>query len=195
MTRQTDAPLPEYRLTASNRGAREIARFLAPQTDLNPPYQRGAVWTEDQQIALVKSWVMGVTVPAIILNDRTGRGWRNTEGVDVYQGDNRLWACVDGQQRIRASIAWFMGDLMVPASWFSPENVAYQRDTDDGPYVRYTDLSMPTQRHMGHSAHLPVIECQLPSIKAEAELYLLVNGGGTAQTVADMENAAEVAGR
>lgn len=196
MTRQTETPLPEYRLNASNRQSREVARHLAPQTDLNPPYQRGSVWTLDQRIALVKSWIMGVTVPAIILNNRDTAGWRSNEGVAVYDGPHKVWACVDGKQRIETAIAWFQDGLTVPASWFPSDSIErVTEDTDDGPYVGYDDLTLPAQRHMGHGSVLPVIECQLPSMREEAGLYLLVNGGGTAQTPEDMANAARVAGQ
>ena len=44
MSRQTNRPLPDYRLNTTNRTAREIARGVVPDTDMNPPYQRGAVW-------------------------------------------------------------------------------------------------------------------------------------------------------
>ena len=49
--------------SASYRGqASEIARTFRDSfgLDLNPPYQRGRVWTTDQKIALVRSWLIGV---------------------------------------------------------------------------------------------------------------------------------------
>ena len=188
-TRQTTQPLPDHRLSASNRTAREIARGLVPQMDLNPPYQRGTVWTNDQRIALVKSWIMGVPIPAIILNCRDNPQW---EGAKAYE-DGHIWAVVDGKQRIETAVAWFAGELAVPESWFPADRVESSVNTDDGPYVTYADLSVPAQRLMGNHAMLPLVEAQLPSVQAEASLYVLVNGGGTAQSAADMARAAQVA--
>lgn len=193
-TRQTEQPLPDYRLNASNRTAREVARQMMPQMDLNPPYQRGSVWTVDQRIALVKSWVMGVPIPAIIINDRATQGWAREMGSKVYEDNQPVWAVVDGKQRIETAAAWFGGDLAVPASWFPAERVDTTVATDDGRYVTYDGLSLPGQRLLGNSAMLPIVEAKLPSLRAEAELYLLVNGGGTGQTDEDMARAARVAG-
>lgn len=194
MTRQTSAPLPDYQLNASNRTAREVARQMAPQMDLNPPYQRGSVWTLDQRIALVKSWVMGVPIPAIIINDRANHGWVAEMGHRVYDENEPVWAAVDGKQRIETAIAWFERDLAVPMSWFPKEHVDTAVQTDDGLYVTYRGLSGPGQRIMGNGAMLAIVEAKLPSLRAEAALYLLVNGGGTAQSDEDMLRAARVAG-
>jgi hypothetical protein len=40
-----------------------------------------------------------------------------------------------------------------------------------------------------------ISEQQLPTLEKEAEIFLLVNGGGTPQTDADMAKAARVAGK
>jgi hypothetical protein len=194
-TRQTAQPLPDYRLNASSRAAREIARSMVSMMDLNPPYQRGSVWTEDQRIALVKSWVMGVPIPAIIINDRATAGWVAEMGSKVYEEDAKVWAVVDGKQRIETAIDWFCGDLAVPASWFRTDWIDTTIATEDGLYVTYGGLTAPGQRLLGNHAMLAVVESRLPSIQSEAELYLLVNGGGTGQTELDMARAAEVAGR
>ena len=194
-SRQTAQPLPDYRLSASNKTAREVARNMVPLMDLNPPYQRGTVWTADQRIALVKSWAMGVPVPPVILNDRDTPGWAAEMGPLSYEDDDvRTWAVVDGKQRIETAIAWHAGELAVPASWFPAGHVAVVVDTADGPYVTYAGLSPSWQRRLGTTCMLPVIEAKLPSLQAEAELYLLVNGGGTGQSGADMARAARIAG-
>jgi hypothetical protein len=194
-SRQTAQPLPDYRLSASNKTAREVARNMVPLMDMNPPYQRGAVWTVDQQIALVKSWAMGVPVPAVILNDRDTPAWAEDMGpLDYGADDVRTWAVVDGKQRIETAVAWYAGMLAVPASWFPTSHVEATVHTADGPYVVYTGLSRPWQRRLGTSCMLPVVEARLPSLRAEAELYLLVNGGGTGQSEEDMTRAVRIAG-
>lgn len=193
-SRQTAQPLPDYRLSATNKTAREVARNMVPLMDLKPPYQRGAIWTTDQRIALVKSWAMGVPVPPVILNDRDTQGWAAEMGPLAYDNNVRTWAVVDGKQRIETAVAWYAGDLPVPASWFPACHVEGVTHTPDGPYVTYSGLSRSWRRRLGTSCMLPVIEAKLPSLQAEAELYLLVNGGGTAQSAADMARAAQIAG-
>jgi hypothetical protein len=189
---QVNTPLPDYRLSASNRSAQEVAGTMFSQIDIEPSYQRGAVWVTGQRIALVKSWIMGVPIPAVILNNRDTPEWRTNEGDAVYQGEAPTWAVVDGKQRIMTARLWFSGDLQVPASWFPVDRVARATRTNDGPYVTYRDLTPTGQRVIGR-AQLPVIEAKLPSVRAEAELYLLVNGGGTGQTPEDMARAGRVA--
>ncbi len=193
-SRQTAQPLPDYRLSASNKTAREVARNMVPLMDLNPPYQRGTVWNGDQRIALVKSWATGVPVPPVILNDRDTPGWAAEMGPLAYDDDVRTWAVVDGKQRIQTAVAWHAGELAVSASWFPAGHVDAVTDTADGPYVTYVGLSRSWQRRLGTTCMLPVIEAKLPSLQAEAELYLLVNGSGTGQSGADMARAARIAG-
>lgn len=198
MTRQSTTPLRNYRFQPSARNANEIAGTMFRMLDLNPPYQRGSVWTEDQRIALVKSWLMGVSIPAILLNDRSTPEWKAASGDPFDQkvdGEWLLWAVVDGKQRVETARRWFQGELFVPASWFRPDLVELVTPTEDGPYTSYDRLTIVGQRYCNRDFQLPVIESRVPTVEAEAEMYLLVNGGGTAQTEADMANAAKVAGR
>jgi hypothetical protein len=189
MTRQTTEPLTEHFLAASNRTAKEIATTMADSgwLILDPPYQRASVWTEDQRIALVRSWVSGIPVPAVLINDRTSMAWTKANG--PVTGDASL-AVVDGKQRIETAITWFAGDLAVPASWFPADHVETTVDTDDGPYVTYLGLTLPARRFMGNRAMLPLIEAKVATVEEEADLYLLINGGGTPQTESDLANAA-----
>lgn len=193
MTRQTSQPIDRLSLTATNRMVRELVRMWQDGTlDLNPPYQRGEAWTEDQQVALIRSFLMGVPIPALVMNERT---WAFKHG-----GEEPLYAMIDGQQRIKAAARWFDGDLAVPASWFPAEDVLATVDTPDGAYVTYNDLCKPARSHFAFSSTIPVAEGRLGTDKAssermEAEVYLLVNGAGTPQTDEDLANAADVAER
>lgn len=193
MTRQTTAPLDHYTLDLRNMMANGVAGMVTDGgwLDLNPPYQRGSVWTEDQQVALVKSWLLGIPVPAVILNDRSNADFIRTHG---DPGEQYL-ACIDGKQRIETAIAWFTGRLAVPASWFPAERIAEggPTDTEDGTYVTFDGLTTPGRRLMGNRAAMPVVMAKVGSIAEEADLYLLVNGGGIPQTDADMDNAARYA--
>jgi hypothetical protein len=199
MTRQTAQPLHRWSFQPSARSAHEIAGTLYVQLDLNPPYQRGHVWTEDQRVALVKSWIMGLAIPAVVLNDRCNQAWASANGSvfdsEKVDGNWLLWAVVDGKQRIETARQWFTGQLAVPASWFESEWVETTTETEDGPYVDYYGLSDVGARFTNRDFQLGVIETSLGTVREEAEMYLLVNGGGTLQTQADLDNAAEVAGR
>lgn len=189
MTRQTAQPLSEYRTEVVAGVASEIAGSLREYLVLDPPYQRGAVWTEDQRMALVKSWLLGLPIPAVILNDRARNTWTDKAP------DARHMAVVDGKQRIETALAWFSGDLYVPASWWPEDAVEMLTATEDGPYVNHFGLTRKVRTFARFQWKLPRIETRLATVREEAEMYLLVNGGGTAQTETDMANAAEVAKR
>lgn len=189
MTRQTLEPLDEFRRNISARNTREIAN-LATSGDLliETPYQRGSVWTPDQRIALIRSLMTGVPIPSIIWNDRMNPWWRKVNG-----RAEAAYALIDGKQRVETLVAWYGGKLAVPASWFAADAIAKTKDTDDGPYVTYTGLTRPEQLGFALNTTIPVCEARLTRVEDEANVFLLVNGGGTPQTDADMARAARVA--
>jgi hypothetical protein len=191
MTLQTDAPLVHRSLHASNRQAREVARMVSDGLlDVAPAYQRPSVWTRTQQINLVRSWLLGIPVPAIMINDRGTEAWRRANGSSPLDSGEACYAAVDGRQRLEAAAAWFSGALAVPASWFDPAVVETVTETDDGPYVTFTGLTLVGQRLMSNRAMLPAIEANANTVAEEADLYMLVNTGGTHQTEADLDHAA-----
>lgn len=195
MTYQTGAPLEHVTLSPTFRNAREVARLVdSGDLLLDPPYQRGRVWALDQKVALVRSWLLGVPTGVIILSDRGGKAWREANG-DVYSTGEPVWACVDGQQRITAAREWFDDGFAAPASWFGAEYVESAEETSDGLYVRHGGLTVTGQRKVANSRALfQVAEFRTAATVAdEAAIYLLVNGGGTPQTDADMANAERVA--
>lgn len=194
MTLQTDAPLVHMSLSPNNRPWRHVVSLAAEGwLVLDPPYQRASVWTLDQRRNLVRSSLLGVPIPAIIVNDRCTRGWRANMGESPLDTGSGLYAVIDGKQRAETVIAWMHSEFTVPASWFDPDWVETTEDTDDGPYVRYSGLTRKGQRLFDNRAILPQIEAQMPSLAAEADLYLLVNTGGTAQSEQDLTNAANFA--
>ncbi|BAL87230.1 hypothetical protein AMIS_20100 [Actinoplanes missouriensis 431] len=194
MTRQTSEVLARLPLSTSNRQARWLVKQIEDgDLDINPPYQRGAVWTEDQQVALMRSLLSGVPVPTLIVNDRHGQHWTDTATYDRHSGNAPSYAVVDGKQRLLCLKAWFDGELAIPASWIEPECIDHTEDTSDGPYVRSTGLNDYGRRATGERILLPVGEAMAVSLREEAEIYLLVNGGGTPQSDADMDNARRIA--
>lgn len=186
MTRQTDGPITHQSLQSSNRSAREVARLVEHGLELSPEYQRGSVWTEEQRINLVRSWMAGVPIPAITLNDRLSSGMSDI--------DDPAYAVIDGKQRVETAIAWFNGDLAVPASWFAPESIEATVQTEDGPYVTYKGLTVVEQRLFSNRAFLPTIEVKVKTLAEEAALYVLLEQSGTKQSAEDVANAQRVVG-
>lgn len=179
-------------MQASSRSARELARIFSngEDGDIAPEYQRGSVWTDEQRIGLVRSWLMGVPIPAVVINDRIFGPWPSDRNGPL---GGYAYAVIDGKQRIETAIAWFNGELAVPASWFASEDVESTEETEDGSYVRYTGLVIAEQRHQGTSFQLPAVEAKVARLEEEAEIYLLVNGAGTPQSEESMANAQRVA--
>lgn len=196
MTRQTVAPLNHTSLNPTYRAARGLVDLIADGSLLlDPPYQRGSVWTLDQRIALVESWLRGLPTHVVTLADRGTEMWRQANGVDVYETGKGIWAVIDGKQRLTTAIMWLGNEFAVPASWFPADHVAETEDTSDGPYVRHDGLTPKGQRFFDLRGSLLVAETKnCATVADEARFYLLVNGGGTAQSDADMANAARVAG-
>lgn len=196
MTRQTTAPLDHSSLSPSFQSARWLARRVQDgEITLDPPYQRGAVWTEDQRIALVQSWLRGLPAGVVILSDRCTSAWAAANpdcDPNTHEGE-AWWACVDGKQRITTAVMWFHDEFAVPASWLPADYAAATEDTDDGPYVRQSGLTPKGQRFMERHCSLLVAETRDCATEVdEAAFYLLVNGGGTPQTDDDMANATRV---
>lgn len=188
MTYQTDKPLAQRNLSAHRMSAREFLNFRDEGLDLNPPYQRGSVWTEEQRIKLVRSWLAGVPIPAVTINNR----FQANRAHYLSDSAQFTYAVIDGKQRIETTMAWFDGELNVPASWFEPDHIDSTVDTEDGPYVNYRGLTREGRLVLNLRALIPVIEVAVPTIQEEAELYLLLEQSGTHQTEADLENARRV---
>jgi hypothetical protein len=191
MTRQSSRPLQNLRLSPTNEPFMQLVdQWRRGYLDPNPPYQRPDVWTLDQRIALINSLLTGTPLPAIVTNRRGGMG--------------SVRYVIDGKQRITTMRMWFDGDFAVPASWFDPEyieesftikpdSVQAVKYGDTGEYVRFTGLTATGQRVFEVQSSVQVAEGRLPSERAEARVYLRVNGFGTRQTDADMANAERVA--
>ena len=82
--------------------------------DLNPPYQRGNVWTDQQAERFVGHWLEGGDTPLIFIQ----------EGNSVDQG----YEVIDGQQRLRALLRWYRGEI---AAEITDGRRFYYRDTHE----------------------------------------------------------------
>jgi hypothetical protein len=194
MTRQTDSPLSRLPITTMAMPLTNLVDYVDNgRIDLSPPYQRGDVWSSDQRIALVYSWMCGATVPSLTINDRSGHIWTDLDAFNPRVNDQGIWAVIDGRQRLTTAVMWMHGEFAVPASWFPADTIAEAEATADGPYVRYTGLTSLGKARGTDRSVIPVGIGEFASVREEAQIYCLLNGGGTPQTDADMDNAARIA--
>ena len=181
-------------LPMTTRQAREWVRQIEDgQCDLNPPYQRGTVWSTDQRRGLMKSFLLGLPVPAVILSNRGHFGWADPDIPNpVMTGEGPMHAVIDGKQRFETALAWHRGELAIPAEWLDPQFIA---EGHTGDMVTRADLTVPGQRLTDHRMIVQIAEAKVATVKDEAAIYLLINGAGTAQTGDDLARAAAVANR
>lgn len=199
--------LPELRLTPHTF---QIEHFLHRTTDqpdrgdpfiLDAPYQRGSVWTLDQRQALIKSILMGVPFGSVIIA-RTAEHYR----------------VIDGKQRIETIRKFADGDFQVPTHWFLDEDIVVKNASG---WVASTELSDRAMRRLLHHVfpslefdstlewiedpeHPEAVRRQSrwytrdrtpeEALGAEAVVYMLINGAGTAQTGDDLGRARTIAG-
>lgn len=77
---------------------------------MNPDFQRGHVWTEEQQIAYVEFLLRG---------GRTARTiYLNNSGWNKMAGDDEQYVCVDGLQRSTAIIRFVKGEIKAFGYYF-----------------------------------------------------------------------------
>lgn len=136
---------------------------------LDPPYQRGDVWGDQRRRNLIRSIVLGVPIPSIIINDRMSARWAK---------DYTL-AVIDGKQRITAVLRFMQDDLDVPGEWFG-----MQGD------VKFSMLSDRSKRGF-HNHPMAFTEGQLGTLEEEQQVFDLVNFGGLSQGEQDTPTGEE----
>ena len=149
-----------------------------PELDLDPPYQRGDLWTEEQRVELIKSILQGLPIGVIFLNSR-----------DIMEPIR----VVDGKQRILALQAFLNSELEVPREWFAseadrPKNPDVKPSSEDKDLITASDLTEGGLLHFQMHA-VAVYETNFKTEEEERELYLRINFGGVAHTEEDRERA------
>ncbi len=134
---------------------------------LDPPYQRGDVWGTIRRVNLIRSILLHIPIPSIILNDRLRAGWK---GAKQYH-----MAVIDGRQRLTTILMFLDDELEVPGEWFG-----YQGQ------VRFSGLEIVDQRKF-RNMPLAFSEGTLKTLKQEKEVFELVNFGGVPQGESDLE--------
>ncbi|MBO5389189.1 MAG: DUF262 domain-containing protein [Lachnospiraceae bacterium] len=100
--------LPQLTRTSSNIIDCELDLFVQRITEeieeglvLNPDFQRGHIWTEEQQVAFIEYFLMGGDIGIIWFN---APDWPS-----VYHDGN--YVCVDGLQRITAFQKFYNNEI------------------------------------------------------------------------------------
>ncbi len=178
---------PELRRYITNATARSVEFFLdrSPDDerfDMDQPYQRGVVWGLKRRRNLIKSLIIGVPIPAVVLNNRFDAGFTHP---GYSQDRNWSWAVVDGKQRITTLRAFVADEFTVPGTWFAD---AGRED------VLYSALPKPRQRKFLHIP-LATVVGQFSSLAEEQDLFDLINFSGLAQDETDDDLTAASGGR
>ena len=160
-----------------NTTARPLEFFIDPapgdsRFDLDQPYQRGIAWGRTRNQNLIKSLLIGVPIPAILLNNRLDAGF-NHPGYD--QNRNWSYAVVDGKQRVTAVQGFLAGRFAVPREWF---------DEPGSGDIFFNDLAQVRQNFFRNTP-LPVVEGRFATLAEEQQLFDLINFGGLAQGEVD----------
>lgn len=177
-------PLSRLSLQPYNRSIHSFMPREVDDYEFDPPYQRGAVWSEPQQRALFESMMRGLPIGSILLNDRLSAS-------RDLPADAPAYAVVDGKQRIQAIRAFANDELALPADWFEDTDI---RETSDEQTVTFSQLTLRGQRGI-QNLPVPTIQASVGTVEEEARLFNLVNFGGTAQTHEDRTRAEKVAGQ
>lgn len=104
-----------YHFGTEGRAIREMVRHVREGViDTSPPYQRGLVWSDAQQEALIDSLWRGLGMPGIYM-----RQFPNSSPSGAY------WEVLDGQQRLNALVRYVSGVLPYRGQLFTelPDHV------------------------------------------------------------------------
>jgi hypothetical protein len=170
--------LKPLQLNLVNRPAAMYASTSEDMFDLDAPYQRASVWGNAERVALIKS---------MLLRLPTGTIYINVRDFDLP----KPYVVIDGKQRILAIRAFHDNAYGVPAEWFADEDFTAPVDGDT---AYYRDLNRVGRNRVGH-AIIATYEAHVETVEEEAEIFMLVNTGGVAQTVETLANAEAFTGR
>jgi len=128
---------------------------------LDPPFQRGSVWTLKQKRAWIETLLHGFSVPSIFVNqfpnEHPEYGFR-----DVV---------IDGQQRLRATAEFMQDKFKVRGETYGEQSIVFKRLWVMG------------------GTNAPVVMCKFKTLKECAELYVKLLQAGTAHTPTEVKKA------
>lgn len=144
---------------------REIQRLVKEENlDLNPDFQRGHVWTEDQQVAWLEFFLAGgKTGRVIYLNNPS---WGRSVSKKAYND----FVIVDGKQRLNAISRYLNNEIKVYGS--------YANEYTDNPRGILVNLRLNVN--------------SLKTRKEVLKWYLQFNAGGTPHTPEEIERVRQL---
>lgn len=197
-------PLPEVSLQAANYTVYHWTMVRRDDPfDFDAPYQRGSVWTDEQRRALVRSLLIGLPIGIIYVSELP---YSLPDGTS-RRGYVRI---IDGKQRILTMRSFFNDEIGVPGHWFREEHLedpsarereVFASDLSDWGRRNIEGRSMPSFEFNPQRVY---VECEGGEIngrwniehrdeegmlRAEAELFLLINEGGTPQDQETLDRA------
>jgi len=143
----------------------QTAAQMGGTFDLNPDFQRGHVWTPEQQQRFIESFLRGVAPKELRFNC-PAYDHHNRAGGDINPYD---FVCVDGLQRLTALRHFLAGGVKV----FGEIRAEDLRGTPFDPF-RMTMYVTATIHSLNRRADL-------------LKMYLDINNGGSAHTEAEIE--------
>lgn len=145
----------------ADRAARKVE--LDMPLVLDPPFQRGPVWTLEQKQAWIESVLVDLPLPAFFINQ-----------FGYYAGPHPKYGhadvVIDGQQRIRATMAFMADEFRVRGETWSEQTDAFRRT-------------------FRMQAVAQVIYCKFETEHECVDLYLRLLTAGTAHTPEEIAKA------
>lgn len=136
------------------------------ELDMDPDYQRGHVWTEEQQMDFVGFVMEGGRPPEVFVRELP---YMTTTPKPPY------YEIVDGKQRLTALHAWYHGKI--------PARLSEEHGRR---LIWVTDLDEVELRHAKHNMNSS-IQFLDSDRKKTLRIYLRLNRGGTPHTDAEIE--------
>ncbi len=134
------------------------------KVELQPDFQRGYVWTPEQQISYIENMLQGVIYGRDV--------WFNSPSWGSFEDtENNPLVCVDGQQRIGAIIEFMENRLVVFDKYKLHDFEDWERATGNLVHRCYVNL------HVNN----------LKTKKQVLQWYLQLNNGGTVHTREELD--------
>ena len=137
---------------------REQAESVGGTLELNPDFQRGHVWNEDQQIRFIESLIRG-SAPVNIKFNCVNWGNNNSSEEEAGMNPNSIF-CIDGLQRLTAMRRFAAGEIKVFDKY-------YINDLDDTPFTT-----------KGFSYNWVMEMYDFPTRRDLLQFYIDLNSGG-----------------
>lgn len=138
--------------------------------EMNPDFQRGHVWTDEQQSAFIENCLRNVVTSAGLLIQFNCASWDDYEGTSIV-GLPRGLQCVDGLQRYTAITRFMKGEIL-----------AFGLDVSRFQGTRHS----PNRRKLRLAIHA------ITTKDALLKLYLDLNSGGTVHSAEELERVRQL---